>query len=266
MIASLPGVQIGYDDSGHGLPVVLLHGFPHNRTLWTAQRLGLAEQARCIVPDLRGFGDSSTHGPYSMDQYADDVVALLDWLHIERAVICGLSMGGYVAMALWRRHPTRVRALIFCDTRGDADSEQARARRDTLIALVRREGVRAIAEPQLTGMVGSTTRARRPEVLHLLEAMIGRQAPAGVIGALQAMRDRPDSRETLGTISVPVLVLVGDEDALTPIGEARAIAEAVPASARVRLEIIAGAGHVPCLERPAATTHAIADFLSTVAP
>lgn len=265
MIAQLPGFQMGYDDNGDGLPVMFLHGFPHDRTLWSAQRLSLSPYARCIAPDLRGFGHSSTHGPYSMDQYADDVVSLLDWLGIESAVMCGLSMGGYVAMALWRRHPDRIRALIFSDTRGGADTEEGQQRRDELAAQVKRDGARSIADSQLAGMVGATTRERRPEVVAALRAMMGRQSVAGITGALQAMRDRPDSRETLRTISVPTLVIVGEDDVLTPIREARAIAEALPTVARVRLEIIAGAGHVPCVERPAATTHALSDFLSTLA-
>jgi pimeloyl-ACP methyl ester carboxylesterase len=135
-----------------------------------------------------------------------------------------------------------------------------------MIALVKRAGTRAITDTQLTGMVGPTTRERRAEVMNTLRAMMGRQPAAGIIGALQALRDRPDSRETLRTISVPSLVIVGEDDVLTPIKEARAIAEALPSQARVRLEIIAGAGHVPCLERPAATTHALTDFLSSFEP
>lgn len=264
MIAQLGGFQIGYEDLGRGVPVVFLHGFPHDRALWAAQRAALAGQARCLIPDGRGFGLSSTHGPHSVEQYADDVVALLDHLGIARAVICGLSMGGYVAMALWRRHPTRVGALAFCDTRGGPDTEEGKLRRDEQIALVRRHGVGAILETLLTGMVGSTTRTRRPDVVAMLRTMMARQPAAGVVGALQALRDRPDSRPSLGTITVPTLVVVGDEDVLTPIREARAIAEALPPAARVRLEIIAGAGHVPCLERPAAMTHALSDFLATL--
>ena len=266
MIAAIEGARIGYDESGEGLPIVMLHGFPHDRTLWAAQRMALAARARCLTPDLRGFGDSSTHGPFSMDQYADDVVALLDALGIPQAVVCGLSMGGYVALALWRRHPARVRAMILCDTRAEADSPEARSRREAQIALVRAQGTAALVEPLLTGMVGSETRAQRPEVLTALRTMMGRQSAAGVIGALQALRDRPDSRPTLGTITVPVLVVVGDQDVLTPIADARRMAEALPPAARVRLEVIAGAGHVPCVERPAAVTHALGDFLGTLAP
>jgi 3-oxoadipate enol-lactonase len=265
VIAQFAGFQIGYDDQGEGIPVVMLHGFPHDRTLWAAQRVALAPQARCIVPDIRGFGYSSTHGPYSMDQYADDVAMLLDWLRIEQAVVCGLSMGGYIAMAMWRRHPDRVRGFVFCDTKAAPDTEEGKARRDEFAAQVKRDGTRIVADAQITGMVGSATREKRPEVVAALRAMMGRQSAAGVIGALQALRDRPDSRGTLQTISVPSLVIVGEDDALTPIKEARVIAEALPSAARVRLEIIAGAGHVPCLERPAATTHALSDFLATLA-
>lgn len=265
MIAQLPGYQAGFDDSGDGLPVVFLHGFPHDRTLWTSQRLALAPRVRCITPDLRGFGHSSTHGPFSMDQYADDVVSLLDWLSIDAAVVCGLSMGGYVAMAMWRRHPERIRALVFVDTKAGADTEETKAKRDALIAIVRRDGSRAIADAQLQGMLGKTTRERRPEVVNAVRVMMARQSVAGITGALQSLRDRPDSRQTLGTITVPTLVVVGEDDVLTPIQEARAIAEALPAAARVRMEIIAGAGHLPCLERPAAMTHALSDFLESLA-
>lgn len=265
MIVQLPGFQMGYDDQGDGPAVVFLHGFPHDRTLWAAQRVALAPKARCIVPDVRGFGHSSTHGPYSMDQYADDIVTLLDHLGVERAVICGLSMGGYIAMALWRRHPQRVQGMVFCDTKAGPDSDEGKRRRDALAALVKQGGTRVIIDAQITGMVGTTTRERRPEVVEALRAMMGRQSTAGVVGALQALRDRPDSGDTVQSITVPSLVIVGEEDALTPLKEARAIAEALPSAARVRLEIIAGAGHVPCLERPAATTHALSDFLATLA-
>lgn len=264
MIAALPGIQFGYDESGYGLPVVLLHGFPHDRSVWSAQRVALADRVRCIVPDLRGFGDSSTHGPYSMDQYADDVVHLLDWLSVESTVICGLSMGGYIAMALWRRHPERVRALVLCDTRMGADTPETRTAREAMMLLARREGARAIAEQQIAGMVGKTTRERRPDVVNHIRTVMARQSVAGIVGALQALRDRPDSRETLRTVSVPTLVLVGEEDVLTPVAEARAMAEVLPSVARVRMEIIAGAGHVTCVERPSATTHALADFFATL--
>jgi pimeloyl-ACP methyl ester carboxylesterase len=118
---------LAYDECGAGLPVVLLHGFPHDRTLWSPQMGAFVDQCRCIAPDLRGFGDSRVEPPFSMDRYADDVVELLDKLGIERAVIGGLSMGGYIAFAIWRRHRARGRALILADTRASADTVENRA-------------------------------------------------------------------------------------------------------------------------------------------
>jgi 3-oxoadipate enol-lactonase len=264
MITTVHGIDLAFDDNGGGLPVLFVHGFPLDRTLWVHQRRALSARVRCIVPDLRGFGDSGTAGPYSMDQYADDLVGLLDHLDIESAAVCGLSMGGYVAMAMWRRHPARMRALVLCDTRMGPDTEVARERRNDVIALANREGAGAIARAQIGGLVGASTRQRAPDVEASLLAMMARQPVAGIVGALGALRDRPDSRETLRSISVPTLVLVGDEDALTPPADAQAMLDALPESAAARLQVIAGAGHVTCLERPAAVTHALADFLATV--
>ncbi len=266
MIASLHHVQIGYDDQGSGPPVVFLHGFPHDRSLWAQQRTALAARARCIAPDLRGFGESTSRAPYSMDQYADDVVALLDWLEIESAVICGLSMGGYVAMALWRRHPDRVRAMILCDTRATADSDETRVARNAMIILAHNGGADAVAEKQLPGMVGATTRARRPEVVESVRVMMARQSVSGIVGALEALRDRPDSRDTIASITVPVLIIVGDEDVLTPVQDAQAMRDLLPSTTIARFERIADSGHATCVERPAAVTHAIAEFLTAVLP
>ena len=128
MIALCDGVEIGYDDVGTGMPVAFLHGFPHNRALWAPQMGALVDRARCIAPDLRGFGESSKHGPFSIDQFADDIAMLLRGLGIERAVVAGLSMGGYVALALWRRHRSLVRALVLADTRAGADTDEGRAK------------------------------------------------------------------------------------------------------------------------------------------
>ncbi len=264
MITSVNGHPFGYDEQGDGDALVFLHGFPHDRSLWTAQRRALASRVRVIVPDLRGFGESTTRGPYSMDQYADDVVALLDVLGIEQAIVCGLSMGGYVAMALWRRHAARVRALVLCDTKAPADTDAGRTARDEAIDLVRADGVAALADRQLAKMVGDTTHSQRPDVVASMRAMMSRQSPDGVIGALTALRDRPDSRETLASITVPTLILVGSEDVLTPLTEAQAMLERLPAQADGRLEVITDAGHATCVERPAAVTFALHEFLATL--
>jgi pimeloyl-ACP methyl ester carboxylesterase len=218
-------------------------------------------RARCVAPDLRGFGESEIRGPFSMDRYADDVIAMLDALQIERAVIAGLSMGGYVAFALWRRHRARVRALVLADTRPGADTPEATAKRRELIGLARVKGSAAVADAQITGMVGRTTRDSRPDVMDAVHSMLTVAPVEGIIGALEAMIARPDSTPTLATIDVPTLVVVGDEDVLTPPKEARAMHEAIAGS---RLEILERAGHVSNVERPAAFNHVLSEFVGTL--
>jgi 3-oxoadipate enol-lactonase len=248
-------------DVGHGLPVVLLHAFPLSKAMWEAQVAALLGECRCIVPDLRGFGDSPMTGPFTMDRYADDVAALLDVLQIEKAVIGGLSMGGYVALAFWRRHRRRVRALILADTRATADSADAAAKRIELIELARTEGVAAVVERQLPGLVGKSTREKQPDLLERVRAAMVRTSVDGISGALDAMRTRPDSSALLPSIDVPTLVVVGKEDAITPVKEARAMQEAIPNS---RLEIVPEAGHLSNIERPAAFNTALSDFVGSL--
>ena len=163
MLALLNSLEIGYDDNGAGIPILFIHGFPHNRSLWAPQLQGLPLHARCVAADLRGFGESTPKPPYSMDQYADDLIGLLDVLHIDKAVVAGLSMGGYVAFATWRRHAARVRGLILANTKAGADSEEARAKRRSLMDVAREQGSGAIADSMITGMLGKSTRNRRPE-------------------------------------------------------------------------------------------------------
>jgi pimeloyl-ACP methyl ester carboxylesterase len=261
-VIALPrGLDIAYDDVGTGLPVVFIHGFPHNRTLWAPQLGGLLTRARCVAPDLRGFGESEINGPYTMDSYADDVINVLDALHIGRAVIAGLSMGGYVAFALWRRHRDRVRALILADTRAGADSDETRAKRREMIALARSRGSGAVADAQIAGMVGRTTREKHPDIADAVHQMLAVAPVEGVVGALEAMMERPDSTPTLATIDVPTLIIVGEEDVLTPPKEARAMHEQIAGS---RLEILASAGHVSNVERPAAFNHVASEFLGVL--
>jgi pimeloyl-ACP methyl ester carboxylesterase len=259
VLVSVGDIECGYDDVGAGLPVVWVHGFPHHRKLWAPQLRALAGQCRCIAPDLRGFGESSVQPPYSMDQYADDVARLLDALDVPRAVIGGLSMGGYVGFALWRRHRDRVRAFILADTRAGADDDQAKMKRGDMIAVARERGAEAVAETMITGMVGKTTRAKQPDIVRTVRTMLASAPVDGIVGALDAMRSRPDSSELLPTIDVPTLIVVGEEDVLTPPREAMAMHAAIEGS---RLEVIPRAGHVSNIERPAAFNHVVSDFLA----
>ena len=262
MIALLDSIEISYDEGGTGTPVLFVHGFPHNRSLWSPQLQGLTAQARCLAPDLRGFGGTTVAPPYSMDQYADDLVGLMDVLHVDRAVIAGLSMGGYVAFALWRRHPHRVRGLVLSNTRAAADGDEARQRRRTLMGVARDQGSVAVADGQLTGMLGKTTRSKRPDIANAVHRMMSTAPVEGVIGALQAMMDRPDSTPTLSTIDVPTLVIAGEEDAIIPLADARAMHDAIHGSS---IEVITGAGHLSNLERPAAFNHVVSEFLARLA-
>ena len=263
MIARCDGAELHVEVRGAGDALLLVHGFPHDASLWRAQLDGLADVARVIAPDLRGLGRSAggEDAPATVDRYADDLACVLDALGVERAVVGGLSMGGYVALAFWRRHRGRVRALVLADTRAGADSDDARAKRREMIALAEERGADAVAERMIEGMVGKGTRARRPEVVAEVRAMLARQPVPGIVDALRAMMARPDSTSDLATIDVPTLVVVGDEDALTPPAEARRLHEGIRGS---RLEIVAGAGHVSNLERPAAVNHLLRDFLASL--
>lgn len=261
MIVLAGDIEIAYDDVGSGVPVVFLHGFPHHRGLWAPQVNALVDRARCIAPDLRGFGESGTRAPWTMDQYADDIAGLLDALRVERAVIAGLSMGGYAALAFWRRHRRRVRALVLADTRAGADSEEGRRKRAEMIALAREGGSEAIADAMMPGMIGKSTRARHPEVETAVRRMLLAARVPGIIGALEAMMERPDSTPTLATIDVPTLIVVGEEDVLTPPSESEAMHGAIRGS---RLEVIAGAGHVSNFERPATFNHVLSEFLAAL--
>jgi 3-oxoadipate enol-lactonase len=254
-------ISVGYDDVGAGLPVVFLHGFPHNRSLWAPQLHGLSVPCRTLAFDLRGFGESSVLAPFSMDQYADDIAAALITLDTGPAVIAGLSMGGYIALAFWRRHPGLVRALILSDTRAGADDAAGVDKRKAMIEVARREGAGVIADQLIDGMLGKTTREKHPDLVQAMHAMLASAPVEGIIGALQAMYERPDSTATLATITVPTLVIVGDEDALTPPKEARALHTAIAGS---RLEVIVGAGHASNIERPAAWNHVASDFLTSL--
>jgi pimeloyl-ACP methyl ester carboxylesterase len=263
-LATIPQTDtrlLAHVDVGHGLPVVLLHAFPLNRSMWEPQVAALFGECRCIVPDLRGFGDSTRDGPYSMDRYADDVIEILDTLQIERAVVGGLSMGGYVALAIHRRHRDRVRALMLADTRAAADTAEGRAKRNELIALARTSGASAVADRQITGLVGKSTREKQPELVDRLRSQMAEESVEGIVGALEAMRDRQDSRDLLAEISVPTLIVVGDEDVITPVKEARQLQTAIRGS---RLEVIPGAGHLSNIERPAAFNAALSEFVGSL--
>jgi 3-oxoadipate enol-lactonase len=252
---------VAYDDAGEGRPVLFVHGFPHHRKLWTPQLRALAGHSRGIAPDLPGFGESDMPEKFSIDGWANGLARLLDALDIERAIIAGLSMGGYVTLAFWRLHRERVVALVLADTRAGADSEEGKQKRRETIELARRDGPTAVARTLLPGMVGKSTREREPSVVAMMRAMLESASVDSVVGASEAMMNRPDATSLLPTIDVPTLIIVGDEDVLTPPKESHAMHAAIAGS---RLEVIPGAGHVSNVERPAAFNQVLSEFIAGI--
>jgi pimeloyl-ACP methyl ester carboxylesterase len=244
------------------MPLVLLHAFPLSSAMWLAQREGLAASCRVVTPDLRGFGGSLLDDePPSMDAMADDVAALLDTEGIDRAVIGGQSMGGYVTMAFCRRHPERVLGVILADTKAGADSEAARAGRERIATEIVDNGTGILVEEVLPGLVGTTTKQRRGMVFGRVRGLV-QAAPRGAVAwAARAMAGRPDSFGTLRSLQVPALVIVGEEDELSPVAEAEAMAQALP---EATLTVIEEAGHLSAVEQPEAFNAAVTAFLGRV--
>jgi pimeloyl-ACP methyl ester carboxylesterase len=249
------------DLSGDGPAVLFVHGFPLDRTMWRPVASALTGWHR-ILPDLRGLGLSE--GPedgYAMAEYADDLAALLDLLHVPDAVVCGLSMGGYVTFELLRRYPQRVRALVLANTRAAPDDAAGRGKRDAMIARIRRDGPGFLADEMLPKLVGPDTARTRPDVVRQVRAMVTGQSTAGLVGALSAMRDRPDSRSMLGDITIPTLVVHGSDDQLIPLSEARAMADAIPGA---QFAVIPAAGHLAPVEQAVNTGRVIREFLESL--
>ena len=256
------GVGLAVEVRGEGPAVLFIHGYPHDRSIWS-HALESLEGFRRIAPDLRGMGQSDAPDlGYSIETYAGDLAALLDTLGIDEVVLCGLSLGGYIAFEFLRRWRRRVRALILMDTRAEADTPEARKQRDAAATKARESGAAAVAEDLLPRMLAPGTLAESPETVERVRSMLAAIPVAGMVGALGAMRDRVDSRDLLPSLAgIPTLVLVGEDDALTPPAQARLMAQAIPGS---RLVVIPGAGHLPVVERPGATTEVLAEFLRSV--
>jgi pimeloyl-ACP methyl ester carboxylesterase len=253
---------LSYLDEGKGPALVLLHAFPLSRLMWQPQVEVFRQSYRVVAPDLRGFGGSlGFEGPPSVERMADDVALLLDELKLSQVVLAGLSMGGYVALAFVRRHAARVRGLVLADTKAEPDDAAARANRDRLIALAAEQPASALVEQLVPKLLGETSRARRLDVADEVRRIAGLQAPAGVIGALKALRDRPDAGPGLAAIGAPTLVVVGVEDVLTPPDVARGLSERIPGA---RLVAIEAAGHLSNLENSTRFNEALRTFLAVL--
>jgi len=251
--------ELAYRDEGAGEPIVFLHAFPLNQTMWDEQVAALAPSHRVITFDWRGFGESGIGATDStIPAFAGDLAELLSQLQIERATICGLSMGGYVAFAFYRTHASRVKALVLCDTRATADTDEGKRARYEMAEVARSKGIAAIADSMIPRLLGETTLQNRPDTVKRLRRMIETAQAEGVARALFGMAQRQDSTDLLPLVDCPTLVVVGSEDKLTPQSEAEKISRLVKTA---NLEVIGGAGHLSNLEQPIPFNRAISKFL-----
>lgn len=260
MYVTINGIRMKVRERGAAgaQTLLLVHGFPLDSRMWREQLSGLAGRARVIAPDLRGHGLSDApQGPYSMEQHSDDLAALLDHLGVERAIVAGLSMGGYVTLAFWRRHPERVAGLALVDTRAEPDTPAGKANRDVTAGRVQETGPRMLVDDMMPKLLAPQNLADERIAAPLREMILG-QPIAGLTGALQALRDRADSTPTLPTITVPTAVIVGEADAITPPADAAAMAAQIPGA---QLVVIRQAGHLSPMENPLAVNQALIELI-----
>lgn len=256
----LGDVSLQVHDDGSGPVIVFVHGFPLDHRMWRHQLAELASDFRVISPDLRGFGGSDvTDGRVTMDQFADDLNGLLSELQIEEPVVlCGLSMGGYIAWQFARQHRERLRALIQCDTRAVADPPEAVENRKRVAATVLEHGSEAIASVMPSNLLSPVTLEHQPLILEELRQTIAGTDPQGIAAASLGMAERPDSTELLSSLDIPTLLIAGEDDGISPPAEMQGIADALPQG---RLVVVPAAGHMAPLEKPEPVNAAISEFL-----
>ena len=256
--------RVSYLEAGDpdGRVVILLHAFPLTAEMWSPQLAAPPPGWRLIAPDLAGLGGTDDHDGVSagLDDYAADVVALLDRLKIPRAHVAGLSLGGYVTLAVTRLAPERVDGLVLADTKAPADNTEQRAARDRLLDTLEAGGPEAVAAEMLPRLVGQTTAREQPQLVAQIRSQIALNPVPGLRRAIRRLRSRPDATPGLAAITAPTLVIVGDEDVLTPPGDAGFLAQHIPGA---QLETVTGAGHLSNLERPEAFTRVLTRFLAS---
>jgi pimeloyl-ACP methyl ester carboxylesterase len=247
--------------SGAGTPLVLLHAFPLDGRMWAPQVEALAGSYQVVVPDLRGFGAARDQAveEAGMDLLADDLARLLDDRGLDRVVLGGLSMGGYVALAFMRRHADRVSGLVLLGTKATADGDQARDARLAMAERVLAEGNGFVPEAMLPRLLGETSRESRPELVERVTALILEQSPEAIAGAQRGMAARAATSDVLASIKVPTLVVTGEEDAVTGPEVGRDLAAGIPGA---RFLLVEQAGHLSNLERPEVVNEALLDFLA----
>jgi pimeloyl-ACP methyl ester carboxylesterase len=261
MEAMVNGIQMAYDDAGSGPAILLVHGFPLCRRMWHPQiNALLAAGHRVITPDLRGFGDSDApEAPYSMEIFADDLMALLDHLEIRQATVAAMSMGGYILLNLLERYPERITAACFCQTRTNADDEAGRARRLQLAQETRLKGPQVIADSFLPQLFADESLAHRPKLVEEVYGWMVQTATTGLAGGLLAMRERKDYTPLLPTFTLPCLAVGGVADKIVPPAIIDVFSNGLP---NCQTALIPDAGHMANLEAPGPFNAALLEFLA----
>lgn len=255
------GIDIVYEDVGSGTPIIFIHGAPFNRSMWTPQVEALRD-LRAITFDLRGYGESGMSvDDFTFDLFARDIGGLMDALSIESAVIVGLSMGGQIAMETWVQFPERVRALVLADTFAQLDAPVRKQLRYDTAAQLLAKGMDRYADETLSKMISPRSVANKPDVAQHVLTMMRTTPPKGAAAALRARAERRDYVPVLGTISVPTLIVVGEDDEFTPVSDAEFMQELIPESQMV---VITDCGHMPNLEQPEAFNQVFLGFLKTL--
>ena len=256
---------IQWREQGSGEPVLFIHAFPLTGAMWDSQLANLPPGWRGIAPDLRGFGQSpgAGDGPYTMDLFADDLNGLLDHLRLDHAVLCGLSMGGYIALAFYRKYASRVRALVLCNTRAGADTEEGKQNRRALAHRVRLDGARAAIESVMPKIVSEHTRRNQPSRVAAAHNIMQTNQPDALARALEGMALRPDSEPMLRTIEAPTLIVHGEDDATIPPGEGQIMARGIRGS---RIKMLPQSGHLSNLENPDGFNRVLGEFLQQLPP
>jgi pimeloyl-ACP methyl ester carboxylesterase len=263
MKAHINGMTMGYDDRGSGLPIVFLHAFPLNRSMWIGQALSLSRRFRIITLDLRGHGESGgSLESFSLDQAADDVRALLDFLAIQQAVFVGLSMGGYILLALHRLHADCIKGMVLADTKAQADTAEAKHGRVQMAETASRRGPTAIADIMIPRLLSPATIQTKQELVNDVRTMIEATSVSAITADLTAMAQRWDSTSVLPTIACPTTIIVGELDIATPVADAALLAGSIPAA---QLSVIPEAAHLSNLEQPQAFNALIGSFAAQFA-
>ncbi len=260
------GAQLHYVESGnpHATPVIFIHGFPFSLEMWNQQLTTVGESWRALAYDVRGHGMSDVgDGQYSIESHVDDLFGLMDALKIGKAVVVGLSMGGYIVLRALEREQDRFIAAALCDTRAEADSDEGKIRRFASIASVKKTGSAAFADTFVKAVFAPASLQNSPDAVSAIRDIIAHTPPLSIAGTLLALASRTDTTRSLGAVKIPVLILVGEHDQTTPPDASRLMADRIRGS---ELHVIPGAAHMSNLENPAEFNRHLLTFLRRIAP